>query len=600
MELFGKKTIIPTFEMGNYLQFFCNELGNSYTPKSLIQQHTIFPFYAPFLPQYRQVDIRKAITLGNGQGVYNKLGIIAGSICVKKAIYYCPMCASTEIATVGEPYIHREHQLQGVVVCPHHSCDLKAYDITTNDCSRIEYVRLEENRIDLSSTYCYKKKFNGLLWRIAKAAYYLLTHHFSNIEKKNVLARYKNLLYQKDLLTNGMRVRQANLHDFVVGHYGKPLLMFLESNIDRHNEYNWLRIVTRDIKRTVHPLRHILLILLLSGNMDNFFRGMSTSYNPFGAGPWPCLNQAAEHYQQAMIEQVIITADSKTRRPVGTFTCKCGYCYSRTGPDQSEKDRYRKGRIKVFGAVWERKLRELLQKNDLSYRKMARILGCDVKTVQKFEASMKNETMKEGHTPLDILQKQATQYHKSYKQRFQQIMREQPELSRTEIRKICPKEYMFLYRHDQAWLMKILPIAKAPSGNNGYIDWQQRDLEILVQLQRAYSILLQKNKIIRICKSSLGKQIAELSILNKKKDKLPLSQAFIARVTETTQQFQIRRCQQIIKEMHAEGIFLPEWKVWRKAGLRHKDYNLIKNYLNWNSSQGGIFTRNDKVNHPVK
>ena len=79
MELFGKNTVIPTFAIGNYLQFLCNELGETYTPESLIQQHTIFPFYAPFLPKGRQAEIRKAITWKNGQGVYTKLGIVAGS-----------------------------------------------------------------------------------------------------------------------------------------------------------------------------------------------------------------------------------------------------------------------------------------------------------------------------------------------------------------------------------------------------------------------------------------------------------------------------------------------------------------------------------------
>ncbi|HBN04177.1 MAG TPA: hypothetical protein DD434_00100 [Bacteroidales bacterium] len=36
-------------------------------------------------------------------------------------------------------------------------------------------------------------------------------------------------------------------------------------------------------------------------------------YNPFGQGPWPCLNKAADYYMQDVIENVIITADYKTQ-----------------------------------------------------------------------------------------------------------------------------------------------------------------------------------------------------------------------------------------------------------------------------------------------
>lgn len=35
-ELFGKNTVIPSFEIGNYLYFLCNELGKEYTPKALL------------------------------------------------------------------------------------------------------------------------------------------------------------------------------------------------------------------------------------------------------------------------------------------------------------------------------------------------------------------------------------------------------------------------------------------------------------------------------------------------------------------------------------------------------------------------------------
>lgn len=471
-----------------------------------------------------------------------------------------------------------------MVLCPHHGCYLKKYTIKTQDRSRIEYIRLEEALLDLSDVCLYQEKHFDKLLQISQAAYYLLTHDLSKISKNDILCRYKNLLYGRELVTSNLRVRQDELHVWVINHYGAELLDILESGIDRNDEYNWLRVATRDVARTVHPLRHILLILLLAGDMDNFFQGIREKYHPFGAGPWPCLNRASKHYRQDVITNVIITADSKTRKPVGTFTCECGYSYSRTGPDQSDQDRYRKGRVKAFGHVWENKLQDLLVEKNLSYRKLANDMGCDVKTIQKFEAIIAEQTACQREKALETIVAQANQHmRKTYKNRLMQLMTEQPDMSRTEIRKLCQKEYVFLYRHDKEWLFNILPDIKTSDGSKGYIDWQQRDRDILLQLQKARIELLNQEKSIRISKSSLGKKVGQLSLLEKYIDKLPCCRDFISRASETTQQFQIRRCQKVILNMQAEGLPLIEWKIWRKAGVRPEVYCLIKDKLDWNS-----------------
>ena len=86
-ELFGKNSAIPSFEIGSHLRFLCNVLGGSYSPDRLIQEHTIFPFYAPFLPGNRKRELLKDITSSDGKGIYTKIGIVAGSICKKDSIY---------------------------------------------------------------------------------------------------------------------------------------------------------------------------------------------------------------------------------------------------------------------------------------------------------------------------------------------------------------------------------------------------------------------------------------------------------------------------------------------------------------------------------
>lgn len=587
IELFGKNTAIPSFEIGSYLNYLCERLGSFYTPEKLIQNNTIFPYYAPFLQENRKNEIFNDVIWANGLGVYTKIGISAGGICRKIRIYYCPNCSREDILNFGEPYIHRIHQLQGVFVCPQHSCYLKEYPIKRQERSRMEYLRIDEKYLDLSdaiNAFNNEEKDFGRLFEIAKAASYLLTHSFNHIDKNEIIKRYKNLLYEKGLTTSKLHVRQDALYDLVSNHYEADFLAFLESNIIRNDEYNWLRVATRNLKRTVHPLRHILIILWLAGDMNTFFSKISEEYNPFGIGPWPCLNHAAEHYRENVIDIVDITEDSKTRKPVGTFNCNCGYCYSRTGPDQFDNDRFRKGRVKRFGYTWESKLLELLKDKNTSYRQMALQLGCDSKTVQKFEKQYKESnnliTIKSFSKVDHELHDETSEI---YKMNLQRILKTHPEISRTELRKLCQKEYSYLYKYEKEWLLGILPAVKTSSGGKSYVDWQQRDCDILLQLQNARLELLKEEKPSRICQSALAKKINQITLLSNNLDKLPNSKEFINTFCETMREFQIRRCQKIINDMQAEGVQLGEWKIWRKAGLRHEVYESIKGKLNWGS-----------------
>ena len=105
-------------------------------------------------------------------------------------------------------------------------------------------------------------------------------------------------------------------------------------------------------------------------------------YEPFGQGPWLCLNPIAEHYQQAVIYEMDVHIQPRTKLPVGTFRCSCGYIYTRKGPDKSEKDKYRKTRVKDYGELWEKTLMQLLIKKKKPISQTAKILGANPKTIR--------------------------------------------------------------------------------------------------------------------------------------------------------------------------------------------------------------------------
>lgn len=586
-ELFGKRTIIPSFEIGSNIEALARNLGGKYTADYIINKHTIFPFYSPFLPSKRKKQILKKIKFQDGKGLYTRLGIIAGSICVKDGICYCPLCAKADREKYGEAYIHREHQLQGIVVCHKHGSKLKRYLINKLQVSRLQYIRLDENLLDLSETKIKDYKYQDKLLKLSKDTYYLLNEDFNKISKENIYEKYKNLLYERDLASSSGRIKQRELYEEFMSFYGEEFLKLVESTIDIDDEFNWLKVATRNEKRTVHPVRHLLLINFLQKDISEFFKEINHKYNPFGKGPWLCLNKVADHYREKVVKDLQITEDYKTRVPVGTFTCSCGFVYSRKGPDKTEKDKYKIGRVKCFGAAWEGKLKALLSSRKYGVREISNVMGCDSKTAIKYAnklgmlSSINTEVM--DYKVKEKTEEVHTSFEDSYKNDIDDFIKCNEGCTRQQLRNSLKKQYIWLYRHDKLWLENNLPEAipkgKRNENNKERVNWDKRDIEIMNLIVAKRKEMLNEERPIRITKSSVGKAIGLFAALEKNIDKLPKTKEYLNEVTESVEQFQIRRCRQIIDNKIKEEQSIKFWEVQRKAGIRTEDFKKLTKEL---------------------
>ncbi len=571
-EIFGSRSAIPSIAFPSRLNYLSDQLTNKiYSSSYFIEKHTLYPFYSPFLSKKMQDDIVALMKNGGGKGIHAKIGMTAGSICNKEGLYYCPICAQGDVNKYGDAYFHRVHQLQGVFLCPHHNCKILRYPVTNKESSRILFIRLEKYRVESEYMYETDSKTADILIEIAKSAMFLLDHklHFDN---QVIYKKYMNLLAERSLLTCNGGVKQQKLFKEFTDYYGKEILNKLESNIDPKNDYNWLKLLLRKPKRVIHPIRHILLILFLCGNVKDFFKNEIELANPFGNGPWPCLNSAAVHYSKNVIRKCSITADYKTRQPVGTFICSCGFIYSRKGPDKNSGDRFKIGRIKKFGATWEIKLNNLLLMEKFSLRELARLMGCDPKTIQKYSGYIKNGN---PITPPEAAKEQrstnVTETSEIYKNDILKLLKNKPSLTRNEVRKYLKKQYIWFYRKDKVWLDNNLPIV-VPKGkrnsDNGRINWKERDALLKQQVVIIYKTLLQSEKPIRITKSLIGKKLDKTTLIYRCSEKLPETTTLIGQVIESVEDFQIRRVNLICSEYFNKNCILKKWEIEKLAGLR--------------------------------
>lgn len=517
-EVYGTEIVIPTIDLPSHLDDLTNgSVFRGISCEQWICQHTFYSYFAPFLPTERAERLKQLMKSKDGSGIHTLVGITASTIERTDELMFCPTCYEEDIHAYGEPYWHRLHQLPGVWVCSKHKVILQEITHPKSDRFGLTVLPISKGMFRSAplATDLSEKVFHHLLGIAGDIKELLDLDRIPNLYKirEYALKRLMELGY----VTAGSRIRQQQLEEQFIAFYGRGLLDMLES-YPSQTEYSWLRVATRpSSRRVVHPLRLLLLIRFLYGSFLDFLNRSDMSHSPFGSGPWPCLNKAASHYHEAVITNCRITRCSDTGRPVGTFTCNCGFSYSRRGPDQSDTDKFHRGRIKSYGSVWINKLREC-HENGMSYRATAKILGVDTNTVIKYAHGVEIDQKKKTVKP------QSSKKKNHFKK---------------------AKENLYIR-----------------------VDWEKRDLDLSWQIEEACkSILSDKSKPVRITIAAIGKRIGKLSWLEKKLDKLPVTKRILNNYLETVSRFQIRRVRWAADQMYGEWP-LKRWKIVRKAGLR--------------------------------
>lgn len=374
-DIFGDRTIVATLEFPSHLKYFSDTL--TYEDKNtLLYNNTLYPLYKPFLFKDDQKAIEEMMLGHGGMGIKGRIGFLAGSVMKRKHLYYCPECLKEDLEMYGESYFRSTHQMQGNLVCSKHNVVLEKYPITQKYVGRVKFIRLDEQVVSevqprantdehLSAiSFMYDEVMDGAL------------NGYSASDLKEI---YLRKLKEGYLLTFGAdEVNYTKLNPMIYEFYGTNFLVNMESMIDPLFESSWIRKLLRTKKVKVHPLRHLLFIRLLFGGIEDMVK---YAEKPQAMTKYPCLNKVCEYYSLDVITDVVITADFKTREPVGTFRCtECGYTYSR----KMAGNIYKIGRVKEFGDKFIQEVSRVSRRTDMSLREKAKHMGCDPGTVKKF------------------------------------------------------------------------------------------------------------------------------------------------------------------------------------------------------------------------
>ena len=594
-ELFGNKNAVPVVDLPHHLGYFVANLPfeHSYTVDSLINLHTLFPFYAPFLPQDRLCRLKEHMVSDNGRAIHKLVGNMGNVTTTASSplwIRYCPACVEEDKAKFGECYWHRLHQVLGVEVCPLHRTFLENSVVRMRDNVRPEARQL----ISAEQAICATKPrlvtpspLNDALLDIAKAVDTLLEHSFLPLDDQFLRRQYQAILAQRGFMTLHGLVRTGDLLKAFADYYPPELLSLLNSEIKqtRPSSKTWLSTFMHLSGSVRHPLHHILIIHFLGSTVEAFLSQEIPYPQPFGKGPWPCLNPVCEHYHQRHIHVCQMNEESGKGLLVGKFSCSCGFVYSRSGPDQSPEDIFRRDKILAYGSLWEAKLRELWFDPTVKLQDIAHELGVTRVTVNRRASQLHLPVPRKScWTPRSGIKHKgrATKDSSWYRTQWTSLISLAPDESITALRKKLPGVYWWLKTHDGEWLMAHLPPSRQRQKPKNQIPLPFQSLQnhfldedaIIQDANTAAAIKACAQRIIddpgdpkRVTIRKIYINVPELR--NLKRRKAPLTIQALQHVVESPETFALRRIRRFMHKCQVERIYPKRKEFLRKVNIDH-------------------------------
>jgi hypothetical protein len=605
-ELFGRRGGAASIELPSRLSHLAANLPyvgdhcRRQFIERVIEKHTLFPVYRPFLPSTRCFRVKDLMAGSNGSTIYNEAGITPATLNLPDWLRFCPACVENDRHLHGKCYWHRLHQVTGVEVCPIHNLFL------TNSSAR---RRNRENKsLFISAEHAVNEcqprplsltnRDHRALVQIARDINWLLNEGALVEAYSSLRDRYQLLLQRHNLLTKDHKVSLRKLVPLIRSKYSKRLLKTLQCNFDETKDYSWPFLLITHLlqKKADPPIRHLLLIQLLGTTTESFFSAplkpsqpktiRKPNANPFGRGPWSCLNPVCAEFRKRGIKTCLVLPHHADKLKVtGTFACKCGFTYKKLGPDKfaESSDHFI---ILRRGKVWESYLRKAWSDSSKSVRAIARSLNVKWDVVKEVAIILDlpfprkgptHSVLKVGNGKRRVMLRANTltfdQIRANHRARFLGARTQHPTALRKQLYlQFVPASYQWLLKYDKQWLVKNSPPAYRRKGSARTVDWQLRDTSLSREIYSTASTLRDTSEVPRrITIQAIARSISLPTSLKKKSlSKLPLTTKALQEVTEGVVDFAVRKIEWAAAELAREPTPIGLYSLRMKATINHE------------------------------
>ncbi|HEX3557917.1 MAG TPA: TnsD family Tn7-like transposition protein [Pyrinomonadaceae bacterium] len=570
-ELFGSRTNVATVELPNKLDYFVKNLppGHLYTTDILIDRHTLYPLYAPFLSTEVPQRMRGEMSGSGHNRVLTHLGVSTDVIGRPEHLRFCPSCVHEDRESYPEIYWHRIHQILGVEVCPTHAVFLEASNVRLADRSNpYTFTSAEQSVKDTPPRPLnLDDKRHNILLKLARDAAWLLNWRGPYPGLTRLRDRYFDLLLQQGYAFYGGRLRTRKLLEDFLSFFPLDILEQFRCII-KGRGVSWPQrlVIKLYAEASRHPLRHLLLMTFLERTAEQVFTAFQEA-KPFGTGPWPCLNSAADHFKQSVITDCRIAGVCYRKgghRPQGTFVCSCGFVYVRVGPDLSVEDRFRITRIASYGCIWDDKLRELWH-SPIALEEVGRrqnVSRCAIKwQARRLSLPTARDTPVEANEAIWIKASKAIELNtaerdlEARRRRWIDHLNANAGASRSKITKGCESLCNWLKIHDREWREAHLPPKRTPPPPHKQLDYAGLDKKLSEDIQDAARRIQDRSgHPVRVTIASIIREVGRESWISRRNEKFPLTARAIAEGTESMEAFTLRRVHWTERHYSRQGV----------------------------------------------
>lgn len=260
-EVFGDRNIVATVDLPTHIQAISDQYPKSLglTAETLTYKHTLFPLYAPFVPEARRLKCLDQMIRWTKGAVHLALGVTASLVRQKQHFRICPECMDEQIARHGEHFWVRQWHAPGCEYCLAHE-GLSSVRFEIRNSHRHSFIALAPTIACLpprSNSPPYDKRIenrvNGLLA--------LPPAPSPSLEQWSLF--YKHLAHDA-ILTRKSKVIFDNLKDKVLASWSPQKLHELGIPIS-DSQTNWLRLSMRKHRKAFSYLQHIVMLEALLG-----------------------------------------------------------------------------------------------------------------------------------------------------------------------------------------------------------------------------------------------------------------------------------------------------------------------------------------------
>ncbi len=547
-DLFGSRNVIAGLDLQGHLGRLSAHLPPEWglTPERLAAEFTLHPYYLAFQPTAVRERVLQTVTDGSLAGLHLLLGLAPAASRVKK-LRFCPACVQTMEGRHAEPYWRRTHQLPGALICSEHGSILRESSVPPALGNRHAFVAATRMNCAQGRALAPASLANlETLRAMARACRETMRSSPPARAREDWAAWYRDHLIQAGLSSPSGRMRLESVEKGLRGYFSEALqLLLAEAGA---SDLGWIPTLTRRRRRAVHPVLHLLL--------QEFLKHLEAD-QPFGAGPWPCLNPLNVHHGQLLIEKV--STHRNHGRLVGVFECGCGYAYTRNKVQAS--DPLSHARPLRFGEGFDRPLRELVEKR-AGIRETARRLHADARTVRLRASKLHLDTNWEpartpfpsNHDPVE------------HRTAWLVLQHSHPDAGRKELRRLKPGLYAWLYHHDREWLAA-QQAASRTSWHPVHHDWRSIDEQWVRRVSDIAEEIRQESPPRKVTLAEISRRTEKPTWLPDHLRHLPDTHACLRRLRDSDASFQARRVAWAARQLTASGQPLVEWRIRRKAGL---------------------------------